>query len=360
MMSSPQVLLGAREGLMDRIKRSVSEFGIPRLIISGFVSLLFILALIMKMNLKILISDSLVRIGMNGILVLAMLPSLRCGAGLNFGLPVGVICGLLGGVLSLNWNITGFAGFFTAIAFSIPPAIIAGYLYALLLERVKGQEMMVGTYVGFSIVAGMCIFWLMAPIYNPALIFAIGGKGLRYTLTLSDTYGKILNNFLSFSLFGVTIPTGLLLFFFFFCFLVYLFFRSKTGLAMTVVGANPMYAVSSGINVRNMRMGGTILSTVLAAIGIIVYSQSYGFLQLYTAPLYAAFPAMAAILIGGASLSRASISHVLIGAILFQTLLTIALPVTQTILQGSDISEIARIIISNGMIIYALTRAGRR
>lgn len=129
---------------------------------------------------------------------------------------------------------------------------------------------------------------------------------------------------------------------------------------MTVVGANPMYAVSSGINVRNMRMGGTILSTVLAAIGIIVYSQSYGFLQLYTAPLYAAFPAMAAILIGGASLSRASISHVLIGAILFQTLLTIALPVTQTILHGSDISEIARIIISNGMIIYALTRAGRR
>ncbi|HEY8344706.1 MAG TPA: ABC transporter permease [Bacillota bacterium] len=359
-MPSPHRGLGVPAGWTDRIKKSLSGFGLPRLIISGFLLLLFILALMMKMDLKILISDSLVRIGMNGILVLAMLPSLRCGAGLNFGLPVGVICGLLGGVISLNWNITGFAGFFTAIAFSIPPAIIAGYLYALLLERVKGQEMMVGTYVGFSVVAGMCIFWLMAPINNPALIFAIGGKGLRYTLTLSDTYAKILNNFLAFSLLGVTIPTGLLLFFLLFCFLMYLFFRSKIGLAMTVTGANQMYAVSSGINVRNMRISGVILSTILAAIGIIVYSQSYGFLQLYTAPLYAAFPAMAAILIGGASLARASISHVLIGTILFQTLLTIALPVTQTILQGSDISEIARIIISNGMIIYALTRAERR
>jgi simple sugar transport system permease protein len=36
-------------------------------------------------------------------------------------------------------------------------------------------------------------------------------------------------------------------------------------------------------------------------------------------------------------------------------MLTIALPVTSSVIEG-DISEVARVIISNGMILYALTR----
>ncbi|RPI20759.1 MAG: ABC transporter permease [Chloroflexota bacterium] len=312
------------------------------------------------MDLTILLSDSLVRIGMNGLLVLAMLPSLRCGAGLNFGLPVGVICGLVGGVISMNANLAGFGGFLTAVALAVPMAAVAGYLYAQLLEKVRGQEMMVGTYVGFSVVSVMCIFWLMAPFRNPALVFAIGGKGLRYTLTLTELYAKVLNNLMAFTIFGVRVPVGLLLFFALFCVLIFLFFRSKMGMAMTAAGANPAYAASSGINVKSMRTGGVVLSTILAAVGILVYAQSYGFLQLYTAPLYTAFPAVAAILVGGATLSKATIGHVVVGTILFQTLLTTALPVTQTVLQGADISEIARTIVSNGMILYALTRAGKR
>ncbi len=57
---------------------------------------------------------------------------------------------------------------------------------------------------------------------------------------------------------------------------------------------------------------------------------------------------------------KRQVGHVVLGAILFHTLLTIALPVTQTALSGTDISEIARMIMSNGMILYALTRAERR
>lgn len=338
----------------------VEGFGLPRLIITGFVASLFVMAFLMRMDLTILFSDSLVRIGMNGLLVLAMLPTLVSGTGLNFGLPVGVVCGLVGGVIAMNLNLTGFGGFLAAAGFALPLAILAGYLYALLLDRVQGQEMMVGTYVGFAIVSVMCIFWLMAPFKNPALIFAIGGAGLRYTLTLGSTFGKVLNDWLSFTAFGVTVPTGLLAVFAAFCVAAWLFFRSRTGLAMLAAGANPAYATSSGINVRAMRAAGVILSTVLGALGILVYAQSYGFLQLYTAPLYMAFPAVAAVLIGGATLTKASIGNVVIGTILFHTLLTIALPVTQTALQGADISEIARVIIQNGMILYALTRAGRR
>ena len=100
-----------------------------------------------------------------------------------------------------------------------------------------------------------------------------------------------------------------------------------------------------------------MLSTALAAIGIIVYSQSFGFLQLYNAPLYSAMPAAAAILIGGASIKRAKIIHVFIGTLLFQSLLVIALPVINLITEGS-MSEVIRTIVSNGIILYALTRPG--
>ena len=68
---------------------------------------------------------------------------------------------------------------------------------------------------------------------------------------------------------------------------------------------------------------------------------------------------MACLLIGGASVSRATLLHVIIGTVLFQSILTVALPVTSQVVAG-DFSETARLIIQNGMILYALTRRGDR
>ena len=87
------------------------------------------------------------------------------------------------------------------------------------------------------------------------------------------------------------------------CFIVWMFSRSRTGQAMQAVGNNPRFAESVGINVDKMRITGTVFSTVLGAVGILVYSQSYGFMQLYTAPRQMGFIAASAILIGGASTS---------------------------------------------------------
>lgn len=338
------------------LRQPVEQLGLPRLIIAAFLVVLFAIAYATKMSVPQLISDSLIRVGMNGILVLAMVPTISCGVGLNFGLPLGIVCGLVGTLISIEANLRGFGGFLIAISCAVPLAVLVGYGYARLLESVRGQEMMVGTYAGFSAVALMCVFWLMAPFKNPVLIWAIGGKGLRYTLTLSNHFGKVLNNFAVFQLLGVRVSGGLLGFFLLICLVVYLFFRTKAGIAMLAAGTNPLFARSAGIDVRRMKIVGVTLSTVLGAVGIIVYAQSYGFLQLYLAPLMMAFPAVASILIGGAGLGRATVSNVIIGTLLFQTLLTIALPVTSRVIQG-DISEVARLIISNGMILYALTRA---
>ena len=68
-----------------------------------------------------------------------------------------------------------------------------------------------------------------------------------------------------------------------------------------------------------------------------------------------AFPAVAAILIGGASVNKASILNVVIGTVLFQGILSMTPSVINSILQ-TDMSEVIRIVLSNGMILYALTR----
>lgn len=335
----------------------LKTIGIPRLTIIALLIIVYIAAYVLDLNVPSLFSDNLVRMGMNGILVLAMVPGILSGTGLNFGLPLGIICGILGGLISIELQLTGLFGLFVAMIISIPLAILAGYFYGLLLNRVKGSEMMVGTYVGFSVVSLMCIAWLVLPFTSDSIRWPIG-DGLRTTIALTDYYDKVLNKLLAFKVLGVKVPTGLLLFFFAMCFLVWLFFKSKTGLAMIAVGSNNKFAKASGINVDKSRLISTVISTMLGAIGILVYAQSYGFFQLYTAPLMMGFAAVAAILLGGASAHSARIVHVIFGVFIFQGLLLAALPVANVIFPEGNLSEVMRVVVQYGIILYALTKAG--
>jgi simple sugar transport system permease protein len=96
----------------------------------------------------------------------------------------------------------------------------------------------------------------------------------------------------------------------------------------------------------------------LGALGILVYAQSFGYTQLYDAPLLMAFPAVAGILIGGASVRKAKVIHVIAGALIFQGLMATSLPVANELFAGTDLSETLRMIIQNGVILYALMQAG--
>lgn len=335
----------------------VKKLGIPRLVIGLFYILLCLMAFIYNLSLPGQISNTLVRLGMNGVLVLAMLPGIQCGISLNLGLPIGIIGGLLGGLLCIELGLSGWPGFLFAITVGMVISAVTGYLYGLLLNRLKGSEMTVTTYVGFSIVSLMCIAWLVLPFQSKIMKWPLG-NGLRTTIGLQTSYRHLLNDFLSFKILGVTVPTGLLLFFALCCVLVWLFMRSKTGIAMSAAGANPRFAAATGINVDKMRIIGTMLSTMLGAVGIIVYGQSFGFMQLYQAPRQMGFLAASAILLGGATTTRARISHVIIGTFLFQGVLTLGMPVANAVVPQSTISEVFRIIISQGIILYALTKSG--
>ena len=338
-----------------RLKSGIDSFGLPRLIIACFLLLLFAAAPIVGCDLATQITNTINRFSWNAVLVLAMVPMIHSGCGLNFGLPLGIISGLLGATLSIEWGFTGGMSFVMAILIATPFALILGGGYGWLLNKIKGGEMMIATYVGFSSVSFMCMMWLLLPYKHPTMVWGLSGKGLRTTISLEGYYDKVLANFLQINIGKLSIPTGSLLFFAVLALAMWAFLHTKTGTAMTAVGSNPTFAKAAGINVDKIRLLSVVMSTWLAAIGILVYEQGFGFIQLYMAPFNMALPAVSAILIGGASVNKASIANVIIGTFLFQGIVTM----TPTVMNSAihmDMSEVIRIIASNGMILYALTR----
>lgn len=334
------------------------KMGVPRTIILLFFLYLCLAGRLFEMNMSMLMGNVLERFGMYGILALAMLPGIQCGIGLNMGMTMGCVAGLFGIITALQYNMTGYTALLMSILVGTLVAVPMGWAYSLLLNRMKGSEMTVSTYVGYSFVSLMCIGWMVLPYNNPRIVFPLRGSGMRVTHGLIGVFAHLLDNLGAFRVFGVKIPTGLILVVLMFCGLAWLFSRSKVGIAMSAVGSNPRFAEASGINVNRMRSLGTTLSTVLAAVGIVIYSSAFGYAQLYNSPKQMGFIAASAILIGGATTSKAKVNHVLVGVFLFEGVLTLGQQIANAAVSGGGLSEVMRILISNGIILYALTQSG--
>jgi simple sugar transport system permease protein len=344
---------------MMRASSFIKNFGWPRIIIGLFLVALFITGPFFGVKTDMSLNDVIVRFGMNAVLVLSMVPMIQSGTGLNFGIPVGIIAGMIGAVMSLEFNLTGLTGVFAAFGIAMIVAAVFGWCYGMLLNKVKGDEMIIATYVGLSFMFFMNIVWLVLPFKNPASVQGFKGEGLRVTISVQEYWFHKISDILQIKVTeNFIIPTGMILFFALMSLIVWGFFRTKIGTAITAVGSNPEYARAAGINVNNMRTVSVILSTMIAAIGIIVYEQSFGFIQMYGSPQAFIFPTVAAILLGGASVNKASIPNVIIGTILFQGILTMTPSVINSAI-SIDVSEVVRMIVTNGMIVYALTRKAR-
>ena len=139
-----------------------------------------------------------------------------------------------------------------------------------------------------------------------------------------------------------------------FCFFNNWILDTKLGQDMRTVGQNRIVAGSAGINVDNIRIIATCISTVLAAWGQLIYLQNLGTFNTVQQQSNVGLYAVAAILVGGASVQKANNRQAIIGVVLFHTLFVVA-PLAATQLIGdSAISEYIRMFICYGVIAVSL------
>lgn len=324
----------------------------PTLIIAIYLFVIFALALNIGISFSSIINDSLIKFGMNLIFVLSLIPMINCGIGLNFGMSIGISAGLIGMCIALQLNLKSWMGFIVAIFISILVSILFGYIYGNILNKLKGKEDIAAVFIGYAFVPLMNIFWLIMPFSNRKMLYPVGGKGLRPKINLAENFGNILDDFLLIKFKNIVIPLGFILFVLFISFTIYIMYRNRLGHNMVAVKENSKFAYISGIDINKTRIISVIVSTALASIGICVYSQSYGFIQLYDGTNIMAFPAISAILIGGATGNKASIKNAIIGTYLYQMVFLLSVPVANQLLIP-ELAEIMRMILTNGIILFA-------
>ena len=89
----------------EKLKKALDVIGLPRLIVCSFFFAIVITAAVSGIDVASYFSSTLKYWGMWAIIVLAMIPSIKCGIGPNFGVSLGIVCGLLGSLLAIELNI---------------------------------------------------------------------------------------------------------------------------------------------------------------------------------------------------------------------------------------------------------------
>ena len=123
---------------------------------------------------------------------------------------------------------------------------------------------------------------------------------------------------------------------------------------MRAIGQDIEVSKASGIATDRTRILAIVISTVLAAIGQIIFLQNIGTMNTYNSHEQIGMFAIAALLIGGATVSKASIPNALSGVILFHTMFVLAPRAGKELIGSAQIGEYFRVFISYGIIALVL------
>lgn len=130
--------------------------------------------------------------------------------------------------------------------------------------------------------------------------------------------------------------------------------KTRLGQNMRTVGQSRAVANAAGINVDRTRIIAMILSTVLASWGQLIFLQNVGTLATYGAHTQVGQFAIAALLVGGASVQKATNKQALLGIVLFHTLFIVAPLAGKELFGDAAIGEYFRVFVSYGVIAMAL------
>jgi simple sugar transport system permease protein len=304
-----------------------------------------------------IIQEILTRIGRNCFLVFSLLLPIMAGMGINFGMVLGAMAGQIGLLFTVDWNIVGVPGLIFAGLISIPSAAFLGWAAGQILNRARGREMVTGYVLGFFMDGfyQLIVLYMMGaiiPIHSLTILLS-RGYGIRNTLNL-DAVRQSLDRFIPLRIGTISVPVFNYLIIGVLCLFIIWFRKTKLGQDMRAVGQNQAVAHAAGIPVDKTRILAIVISTVLASLGQIIFLQNMGNIATYNAHTQTGFMAAAAILVGGASVSRANIPNVFIGTVLLH-LMYIVVPRAGTNLFGdAQIGEYFRDAFSYAIIALAL------
>ena len=304
-----------------------------------------------------LLNEIMTRLGRNAFLILSLLIPIMAGMGLNFGMTLGAMAGQIGLILVADWQIWGIPGLVLAAIISIPISILLGLMCGVLLNRAKGREMITSYIISFFVngVYMLVVLYMMGPIIPIAhnTLKLPRGYGIRNTVSLLPMRQTI-DNALAIYVGGVKIPVLTLIIIAVACLFIVWFRKTKLGQDMRAVGQDMEVARDAGINVERTRIISMVISTVFAGFGMIIYLQNLGNFPTYTAHTNVGMFCIAALLVGGASVEKASIGNVFLGVILFHTMFIVAPSAGTKITGDSMIGEYFRVFISYAVITIAL------
>lgn len=304
-----------------------------------------------------LINELVTRLGRNAFLILSLLIPIMAGMGLNFGMTLGAMAGELALIFVTDWQIWGIPGIILAMIISIPISIVLGLFCGKMMNMARGREMITSYIISFFMngVYQLIVLFMMGSIIpiKHASVKLPRGYGIRNTTSLLNMR-QSLDNALAINIGGVKIPVLTLIVIALLCLFIVWFRKTKLGQDMRAVGQDMDVARDAGIKVDRTRMIAIVMSTVFAGFGMIIYLQNMGNMATYSAHTQIGMFSIAALLVGGASVEKASIGNVFLGVLLFHTMFIVA-PTAGTIITGdSMIGEYFRVFISYGVITVAL------
>ena len=308
-------------------------------------------------SLSYLLNEIVTRMGRNIFLILCLLIPIMAGMGLNFGMTLGAMAGELALILVADWQIWGIPGVVLAMIVSIPISILLGTVCGKILNRSKGREMITSYIISYFIngIYQLIVLYMMGPIIpiQHSTIKLPRGYGVRNTVSLLNMR-RCLDNALAITVGGVKIPVLTFLIIGVLCLFIVWFRKTKLGQDMRAVGQDMEVARDAGIDVERTRVISIVISTVLAGFGMVIYLQNMGNIATYSSHSQIGMFCIAALLVGGASVDKASIGNVFLGVILFHTMFIVAPSAGAKITGDSMIGEYFRVFVSYAVITVAL------
>ena len=343
-------------------RKQTSKVSLKRLLQDNSVPIMFVLICLVCLPLAgyspaYLLNELVTRLGRNTFLVLSLLIPVMAGLGMNFAMTLGAMAGQIGLILVSDWQIWGIPGIILAMIISIPISILFGIFCGNLLNKAKGREMITSYIIAFFMngVYQLIVLFMMGPII-PIIHDTLKlprGYGIRNTVSLLNMR-QHLDNLLAINVMGVKIPVLTFLIIAVLCLVIIWFRRTKLGQDMRAVAQDMNVARDAGINVDRTRIIAIVMSTVVAGFGMIIYLQNLGNFPTYNAHTQIGTFSIAALLVGGASVEKASISNAFLGVFLFHLMFIMA-PAAGTAVTGdSMIGEYFRTFVSYGVITVAL------